>query len=59
LAALIILGQYLLIRFFEGGVEIMSPHIYAHRSNLDLQVPPEFKQEFETPQNTEEMTKKK
>ena len=53
------LHQNLLKRFFEGGVEIMSPHIYAHRSDLDLQVPPEFKQEFETPQNTEETTEKK
>ena len=33
----------LLKRFFEEGVEIMSPHIYARRDGIDLQVPEEFK----------------
>ena len=34
----------LLKRFFEEGVEIMSPHIYARRDGIDLQMPEEFKQ---------------
>ena len=33
----------LLKRFFEEGVEIMSPHIYARRDGIDLQMPEEFK----------------
>ncbi len=33
----------LLQRFFEEGVEIMSPHIYARRDGIDLQMPEEFK----------------
>ena len=43
------LHQNLLRRFFEEGVEIMSPHIFAHRNDIDLQVPPAYKQEFEEP----------
>lgn len=43
------LHQNLLKRFFEEGVEIMSPHIFAHRNDIDLQVPPAYKQEFEEP----------
>lgn len=34
----------LLRRFFEEGVEIMSPHIYARRDGLDLQMPESYKQ---------------
>ncbi|MBR6140733.1 MAG: mechanosensitive ion channel [Bacteroidaceae bacterium] len=33
----------LLNRFFEEGVEIMSPHIYARRDGIDVQMPEEFK----------------
>jgi len=33
----------LLKRFFEEGVEIMSPHIYARRDGIDLQMPESFK----------------
>lgn len=33
----------LLNRFFEEGVEIMSPHIYARRDGIDLQMPESFK----------------
>lgn len=33
----------LLKRFFEEGVEIMSPHIYARRDGIALQIPEEFK----------------
>ena len=33
----------LLKRFFEEGVEIMSPHIFARRDGIDLQMPEEFK----------------
>ena len=33
----------LLRRFFEEGVEIMSPHIYARRDGIDLQMPESFK----------------
>lgn len=33
----------LLKRFFEEGVEIMSPHIYARRDGIDTQMPEEFK----------------
>lgn len=36
------LHQNLLHRFFEGGVEIMSPHIIARREGLEPQVPPEY-----------------
>lgn len=36
------LHQNLLRRFFEAGVEIMSPHIYARRDGMDLQMPPEY-----------------
>ena len=34
------LHQNLLHRFFEAGVEIMSPHIYARRDGIDVQIPP-------------------
>lgn len=33
----------LLRRFFEEGVEIMSPHIFARRDGLDVQMPDEFR----------------
>lgn len=33
----------LLKRFFEEGVEIMSPHIFARRDGIDTQMPEEFK----------------
>ena len=33
----------ILRRFFEEGVEIMSPHIFAHRQDLDVQMPDEYK----------------
>lgn len=33
----------LLRRFFEEGVEIMSPHIFAHRQDLGVQMPDEYK----------------
>jgi small-conductance mechanosensitive channel len=34
------LHQNLLKSFFDDGVEIMSPHIYARRDGIDLQMPP-------------------
>ena len=37
------LHQNLLKHFFEAGVEIMSPHIFAHRQDIELQMPPEYK----------------
>ncbi len=33
------LHQNILDHFQEAGVEIMSPHIFAHRDNLELQIP--------------------
>ena len=36
------LHQNLLKRFFEAGVEIMSPHIFARRDGIDTQMPPDF-----------------
>lgn len=36
------LHQNLLKRFFEAGIEIMSPHIYARRDGIDTQMPSEF-----------------
>ena len=33
----------ILRRFFEEGVEIMSPHIFAHRQDLGVQMPDEYK----------------
>ena len=36
------LHQNLLKRFFEAGVEIMSPHIYARRDGIDTQMPSEY-----------------
>ncbi len=33
----------ILRRFFEEGVEIMSPHIFAHRHDIDTQIPDEYK----------------
>ena len=33
----------LLNRFFEEGVEIMSPHIYARRDGIDVQMPENYK----------------
>ncbi len=35
------LRQNILDNFHNAGVEIMSPHIYAHRSDLELQIPKE------------------
>ena len=35
------LRQNILDKFHSAGVEIMSPHIYAHRNNLELQIPKE------------------
>lgn len=36
------LHQNLLRRFFEAGVEIMSPHIYARRDGIDTQMPENY-----------------
>ena len=36
------LHQNLLKRFFEAGVEIMSPHIYARRDGIDTQMPSDY-----------------
>jgi small-conductance mechanosensitive channel len=33
------LHQNILDHFHQAGVEIMSPHIFAHRDNLELQIP--------------------
>ena len=44
------LHQNLLRRFFEAGVEIMSPHIYARRDGIDLQMPPEFTAQTNNPE---------
>ncbi len=33
------LHQNILDKFHKAGVEIMSPHIYAHRQDLELQIP--------------------
>lgn len=38
------LHQNLLKRFFEAGVEIMSPHIYARRDGIDTQMPSDYLQ---------------
>ena len=35
------LRQNILDSFHKAGVEIMSPHIYAHRTDLELQIPKE------------------
>jgi small-conductance mechanosensitive channel len=35
------LHQNILDKFHEDGVEIMSPHIFAHRQGLELQIPKE------------------
>ena len=35
------LHQNILDQFHQAGVEIMSPHIFAHRNNLELQIPKE------------------
>lgn len=35
------LHQNILDNFHTAGVEIMSPHIYAHRNDLELQIPKE------------------
>ena len=39
------LHQKLLKRFFDAGVEIMSPHIYARRDGLDTQMPPDYRRD--------------
>lgn len=36
------LHQNLLKYFFDEGVEIMSPHIYARRDGIDVQMPADF-----------------
>ena len=36
------LHQNLLKRFFEAGVEIMSPHIFARRDGIDTQMPADY-----------------
>jgi small-conductance mechanosensitive channel len=36
------LHQNLLKHFFEAGVEIMSPHIYARRDGIDTQMPSDY-----------------
>ena len=36
------LHQNILDSFHSNGVEIMSPHIFAHRNNLDVQIPKEM-----------------
>ena len=36
------LHQNLLKRFFESGVEIMSPHIFARRDGIDTQMPANY-----------------
>ena len=36
------LHQNLLRRFFEEGVEIMSPHIFARRDGIDTQMPSDY-----------------
>ena len=33
------LHQHILDHFHGAGVEIMSPHIFAHRNDLELQIP--------------------
>ena len=38
------LRQNILDKFHTSGVEIMSPHIYAHRNDLELQIPKEQQQ---------------
>jgi small-conductance mechanosensitive channel len=35
------LHHNILDTFHTNGVEIMSPHIYAHRTDLELQIPKE------------------
>lgn len=42
------LHQNLLRRFFEEGVEIMSPHIYARRDGIDTQMPASYLHPEET-----------
>ena len=44
------LHQNLLKRFFEAGVEIMSPHIFARRDGIDTQMPPDFLRQEEAKQ---------
>lgn len=36
-----VLRQNILDKFHTAGVEIMSPHIFAHRNDLELQIPKE------------------
>lgn len=36
------LHQNLLQEFFDAGVEIMSPHIFARRDGIDVQMPPDY-----------------
>lgn len=38
------LHQNILDKFHTSGVEIMSPHIYAHRNDLELQIPKDQQQ---------------
>ncbi len=39
------LHQNLLKRFFDAGVEIMSPHVIARRDGLGTQMPPQYAKE--------------
>ena len=39
------LHQNILDSFHSNGVEIMSPHIFAHRNDLELQIPKEARGE--------------
>ncbi len=41
------LRENILDNFHTAGVEIMSPHIYAHRQDLELQIPKEDQQKAE------------
>ena len=42
------LHQNILDKFHSAGVEIMSPHIFAHRNDLELQIPKEQQQHAQT-----------
>jgi len=44
------LHNHILDSFHTHGVEIMSPHIYAHRADLELQIPKEQQPHANTPQ---------
>ena len=46
------LHQNLLKHFFEAGVEIMSPHIYARRDGIDTQIPSEYLNPQQAPEES-------